>query len=63
MFNQVIKKDLIDTLEECANGKSEVDMADMFSNTALQVISWVCKCYMYVCMYVCILVHIYAYEF
>ena len=41
MFNQVIKRELVDPVEVDADGKSELDMVEKFNNTTMQVISWV----------------------
>ena len=41
MFNQVIKRELVDPVEVHADGKSELDMVEKFNNTTMQVISWV----------------------
>ena len=41
MFNQVIKREMVDPVKALAGGKSEVDMVEKFNNTTMQVISWV----------------------
>ena len=41
MFNQVIKRELIDAVEVHAGRRSEVNMVEMFNNTTMEVINWV----------------------